>query len=207
MNLTLGRALTLIVGTAALLAFQNCGSGFSALSKTELLSMSCGQTVQCDEAGFPLGKIVIDQLPASDYPFGSYSQSRVETKTLVIGGDSMTSLLRLRGLPQSLACKQTWLRDSYAVQNGLTTLDLLGSLEKIRCRIGDVTQESDFLNELFKSGCFFVETNYIIKNDLATGQLTLNQIGTAVQDDDMSRPRVATARVQFRCSLPSELNP
>lgn len=197
----MGRIVLLSAAFFLLLSFQNCGSGFTALNKNELLSMGCGKTVQCDSLGYPLGRIVVDQLPAADYPFGSYSAGRVETKTNFVTADSIASILRIRNLPTGWACPQTWLKDSYATQSGINTVDLLGTLDRTPCRLGDVDQENEFLNSILKSGCFFVETNYIVKNDLSSGQLIVNSIGTAVIDDELSRPRVPTARIQFRCAI------
>lgn len=191
----------LLVGASLLFFFQNCSSGFNTLTSSELNSLSCGTKFQCDSGGNPIGKIVIDQLPASGYPTGSFSNARLDTKTLVVSETGMISFLRLK-LPDGMACPQTWLRGSYALQGGINTLELLGALQNMPCRAGDAPQENEFLDLLLRSGCFFVETSYVIEQDLATGAIGIGANGTAVLDDDFTRPQSPTARIRFRCELP-----
>lgn len=201
-NKTMRRwVLSLLTGGALLFFYQNCSSGFTTLTSSELNSLSCGTKFQCDAGGNPLGKIVIDQLPASGYPTGSFSNARLETKTLVVNDTGMISFLRLK-LPDGMACQQTWLRGSYALQGGINTLELLGALQNMPCRTGDVPQESELLDLLLRSGCFFVETGYVVEQDLSTGAVGIGANGTAVLDDDFTRPQSPTARIRFRCELP-----
>lgn len=201
-NKTMRRwVLSLLTGGALLFFYQNCSSGFTTLTSSELNSLSCGTKFQCDAGGNPLGKIVIDQLPASGYPTGSFSNARLETKTLVVNDTGMISFLRLK-LPDGMACQQTWLRGSYALQGGINTLELLGALQNMPCRTGDVPQENELLDLLLRSGCFFVETGYVVEQDLSTGAVGIGANGTAVLDDDFTRPQSPTARIRFRCELP-----
>lgn len=145
-NKTMRRwVLGLLSGGALLFFYQNCSSGFTTLTSSELNSLSCGTKFQCDAGGNPIGKIVIDQLPASGYPTGSFSNARLDTKTLVVNDTGMISFLRLK-LPDGMACQQTWLRGSYALQGGINTLELLGALQNMPCRTGDVPQENEFLD-------------------------------------------------------------
>ncbi|MBK7891566.1 MAG: hypothetical protein IPJ84_12240 [Bdellovibrionales bacterium] len=201
-NKTMRRwVLGLLTGGALLFLYQNCSTGFTTLTSSELNSLSCGTKFQCDAGGNPIGKIVIDQLPASGYPTGSFSNARLDTKTLVVNDTGMISFLRLK-LPDGMACQQTWLRGSYALQGGINTLELLGALQNMPCRTGDVPQENEFLDLLLRSGCFFVETSYVVEQDLSTGAVGVGANGTAVLDDDFARPQNPTARIRFRCELP-----
>lgn len=194
----------LVLMLGGLVLFQNCGQGFSPKTAAELQSLSCGGDIQCDAQGFPLGKIVIDTLPPADYPTGSYAPSRVESRVLTLPDSSMVSLVRLGKLPPGKACDQTWLRSSTSIVGGTETGDLLAALDTLPCRVGDdVSQGDAFLDFLFNSGCFFVETNYRIAHNVQTGVIDLTILGTAVADEEFTRTPVPTARIQFRCALPS----
>ncbi len=198
----------LVLMAGGLVLFQNCGQGFIPKTAAELQSLSCGGTITCDAQGFPLGKIVIDTLPAAEYPSGSYAAALVESRVLTLPNNSMVSLVRLGKLPDTMACNQTWLRSSTTIINGTETSDLLEGLDTLSCRVGQgISQDDAFLDFLFNSGCFFVETNYRVAHNAQTGEIALTVLGTAVADDDLTRTPVPTARIQFRCALPSTNTP
>lgn len=193
----------LAFSSVGLLFFQNCGSGFGVMNQAQLQSLSCGDSVQCDGLGFPLGKVAIEQLPPADYPSGSYAPARVESRVMAGANGTKIALVRLADLPPTFACPQTWLRGSLARVDGTTSTELLAGLEGLPCRIGkDIVQPDPLLDHLFNSGCFFIETNYTVLHNANTGAIDLNILTTAVMDEDFSRQRNPTARIRFHCELP-----
>lgn len=185
------------------LMFQNCGQSFGVMNQAQLQSISCGDTVPCDADGFPLGKIVIEQLSPSDYPSGSFAPVKTYGSIFKTAAGKNISLVKITGLPPNLTCAQTWLRGSIVTNGQVAATELLAGLENMPCRVGEGMPQSEvFLDSLINSGCFFIESSYSMNFMLPGGNINLNSGGTAVSDDNLARPRVPAARIRFRCELP-----
>ena len=183
--------------------FQNCGDSFGVMNESQLQSLSCGKSVMCDADGFPVGKIVIEQLPPGDYPSRSFSPSKTYYSLVPTPSGSALSLLRIANLPGDLACPQTWLRGGLVKSATTTAPELLSGLADVPCRLGEgMPQANEGLERLLNSGCFFIETNYQATISVPSLVIDLLPGGSPVFDETMSRARIATARVRFRCELP-----